>query len=130
MGQGVELAGEGVEVGALGYASCGVHQQLQGRESLLPVDDVAGREMTQLRSCAWTTIASRKWANLPKGSRWRASISLRTSCQSGAHWVLLIPHLRPLEQRHHQLLRQIENLHGSAHRCFHRDILPRDTSKW
>jgi hypothetical protein len=43
----------------------------------------------------------------------------------GSPLILLVPDIWPLEQRYHQLLRKIEDLHGRANSGFHRDILPR-----
>lgn len=125
VGQGVELTGEAVEVGALEHASCGVHQQLQGGESLLPVDDVAGREMPRLQLVRLHHDRAEEVGRLAEGIPLSRLDQPADVLPERRLLVLLVPHIRPLEQRHHQLLRQIEDLYGSAHGCFHGDILPR-----
>ena len=65
-------------------------------------------------SWACTTTAPRKWVADEYGSLSRSSASRRTSCHKRQPLLGLVPHVRPLEQRDDQVLRQVEDVQRGA----------------
>jgi hypothetical protein len=109
----------------LQHRSRRVHQQLQGRQPLLAIDDEPGLEGTRL-------VVLRLEHHSAQEMGGRTGEVAETQLGHAAHvlpqrhpLVLLIPYVRTLEQRNYQVLRQVENLQRRAHNSLHKPSFDR-----